>query len=202
MSISSVRQDVLKQIGSLSAAERARLSAEICRRWIDEVKRAGVRLKGLSVGIYRPLPGEVEPRAIEEHLRAGGARLHYPRMRPEDREKMDFVHVSDTEAEWKKGPYGFEQPHERLPAADPAHLGLIFVPGIAFGQSGERIGRGKGHFDRFVPQAPQAVRAALAFDFQLFPSLEQNSWDQPVHWILTEKREIHLAPAKSWLARS
>jgi 5-formyltetrahydrofolate cyclo-ligase len=114
---------------------------------------------------------------------------------------MEFVRMKsdDPNADWVVGPYGIDEPHSELPAVDPQLLDLVLVPGVAFGPNGERIGRGAGYFDRFIPSAKNAFRAALAFDFQLVDRLDQNAWDQPVHWILSEKREIGSAALDKFL---
>src|SRR5205814_995342 len=78
-------------------------------------------------------------------------------------------------------------------------LDLVIVPGTAFGERGERIGKGMGHYDRFLTKVPRALRVSLAFDFQVLSRLEQNPWDQPVHWIMTETREFRTPFVDRWL---
>jgi 5-formyltetrahydrofolate cyclo-ligase len=60
---------------------------------------------------------------------------------------------------------------------------------------------GMGYYDRFLASVPQALRIALAFEYQLLSGgLEQNSWDQPLHWILTATREFRSPRAQAWIA--
>ena len=44
---------------------------------------------------------------------------------------------------------------------------LIVVPGVAFDRSGNRIGRGRGYYDRFLCQHPTTKKIGICFDFQL-----------------------------------
>jgi 5-formyltetrahydrofolate cyclo-ligase len=118
-----------------------------------------------SISLYRPLRSEVNLSALENHFHKTGAKLCYPR-------------VSEP------------APHHE--SVDANSIDCIVIPGLAFGEHGERVGRGKGHYDQLLEGVNRPLRLVLAFDFQLFQALEQNAWDQPVHWIMTEKRELKL----------
>ncbi len=97
------------------------------------------------------------------------------------------------------GAFGIWEPRADLPALDLNEAQMILVPGVAFGESGERIGMGAGFYDRTLASVQQGLRVALTFDFQLFPSLEQNPWDCSMDWIVTEKREMRNSKANAWL---
>lgn len=75
---------------------------------------------------------------------------------------------------------------------DPASIGCIIVPGVAFSPKGERLGMGKGYYDRFLTQrAPYAYRVALAFECQLVNEMPVEAHDIAVDFIITEKRMIN-----------
>lgn len=57
---------------------------------------------------------------------------------------------------------------------------LIVVPGVAFDRNGNRIGRGRGYYDRFLSKHLNIKRIGICFDFQL------------VHEVPTEPNDIRM----------
>ena len=68
----------------------------------------------------------------------------------------------------------------------PAQIDCIIVPGVAFDKNFNRLGMGGGYYDRFLPKAINAVKIALAYDFQVAQSLPTESFDAKIDCILTE----------------
>jgi 5-formyltetrahydrofolate cyclo-ligase len=53
---------------------------------------------------------------------------------------------------------------------------LAVVPGIAFDRNRRRMGRGKGYYDRLLPQL-DAYKIGVGFDFQLFEEIPCDEHD-------------------------
>ena len=71
---------------------------------------------------------------------------------------------------------------------------IVFVPGVAFDPLGNRLGRGRGYYDRILSGLPVSARfVALAYEFQIVPLLPVEAWDRQVHYIVTERRVIDCA---------
>lgn len=206
MTTEEIRNQVKQALGAIDPAALSLLSSSICFRFTEECARAGVtseKWRGLRVGLYRAMPREFDLTTLDRTLREAGARVHFPRILDRKLRTMEYVEVPTYEQEaevWDEGPYGLQEPHSRFLAAPPDVLDVIFTAGLAFGEKGERIGRGLGHFDRFIAGNPRALRVALVPDFQVFAELPQNPWDRQVDWVFTETRDLRNPRASRWLA--
>jgi 5-formyltetrahydrofolate cyclo-ligase len=202
--ITAERARVLALRKGLRPEEVARLSQETVGRFVRDCGIEPSEWQGLRVAMYRALPGELDLRDLEESLSEWGARLCFPRVLDAKRGLMELADgepgvggkdPSLAQAPWPSSVFGIEEPPSHHRAVDPGAVDLVFVPGVAFGERGERAGMGAGFYDRYLPKAHKALRVALAFDFQLLPGLDQQAWDQRMDWIWTERREIRL---KAW----
>lgn len=68
---------------------------------------------------------------------------------------------------------------------DYGFVDLIIVPGLAFDRTKNRMGRGKGYYDKFLPQI-KAPKIGICFDFQLLDSLPTNEQDVKMDYIVSE----------------
>ena len=66
----------------------------------------------------------------------------------------------------------------------PEKLDLIIVPGVAFDPAGNRLGRGKGFYDRFLTQCT-APTIAVCFDCQLVEDLPTQPHDVKIMNVVT-----------------
>jgi 5-formyltetrahydrofolate cyclo-ligase len=73
----------------------------------------------------------------------------------------------------------------------PEQLDVVIVPGLAFDSLGNRLGRGKGYYDRFLSQfTSKTLLIGLAFECQIVEQVPVDTWDCPVSIVVTENRVI------------
>ena len=88
------------------------------------------------------------------------------------------------------GQFGILEPKpgiSQLAARDPIDVAL--VPGLAFDETGNRLGRGMGYFDRLLPGIG-GTKIALAYDFQILKGIPAEAHDACVDFIVTEIRVV------------
>lgn len=69
---------------------------------------------------------------------------------------------------------------------DLAAVELIAVPGVAFDREGNRMGRGRGFYDRLLKSTPNAVKIGLAYDFQMMDAIPTEPHDVKMNLVITD----------------
>ena len=65
-------------------------------------------------------------------------------------------------------------------------IDMIIVPGVAFDKHNNRMGRGRGFYDRLLKTTPNAVKVGVAFSFQLFDTIPTEPFDVPMNLVVVE----------------
>jgi 5-formyltetrahydrofolate cyclo-ligase len=83
------------------------------------------------------------------------------------------------------GKFGLFEPGPEAPAIAPDRIELAVVPGVAFDRDGNRLGHGKGYYDRFFNSPGfRAYKLGLAYDFQVVEQLPATEYDVKMDAIL------------------
>jgi 5-formyltetrahydrofolate cyclo-ligase len=70
------------------------------------------------------------------------------------------------------------------------YIDLIIVPGVGFDEKGNRIGHGKGYYDKLLRNSKQLKSIGLSFECQILKNVPTGKYDINVEKIVTEKRII------------
>ncbi|MDR2643030.1 MAG: 5-formyltetrahydrofolate cyclo-ligase [Planctomycetaceae bacterium] len=74
----------------------------------------------------------------------------------------------------------------------PESVKVVIIPGLAFDVAGNRLGRGKGFYDRFISKLTKStITIALCYEFQILESIPVTASDKSVNIIVTENRIIY-----------
>ncbi|MDZ7806808.1 MAG: 5-formyltetrahydrofolate cyclo-ligase [Gracilimonas sp.] len=89
----------------------------------------------------------------------------------------------------KKNKWGVREP-ETVNEFDISRLDLIIIPMAAADRSGNRLGYGKGFYDRFLNKS-KAFKVGLVFSEFLFNEIPTESFDEKLDAIITDKEMIY-----------
>ncbi len=178
---------------TLRAAARRRAAEADAAFCAYASERIAGRLEGLEAfrrariaAFYLPLPGEVDIRAFIARW-SGLKRIALPLVKGDD---MVFVEYAAGDA-LAAGPFGVLEPAAGS-AVHPRQIDLIVVPGLAFSTCGERLGRGRGYYDRFLSTCP-AFRAGVCFESALVEKIACDPHDLNMDAVVTEERVLYFA---------
>jgi 5-formyltetrahydrofolate cyclo-ligase len=102
-----------------------------------------------------------------------------------ENDEVAVYQVLDLENDLQTGSFGILEPiPEKCQKIDPVIIEYVLVPGLAFDDSGGRIGYGKGHYDRFLLHV-RGMKVGVGFKEQLvdFP-LAKEAHDQRLDRLL------------------
>ena len=137
--------------------ERRRKSLSV---W-EKVERDEVFQQAETVLAYWSMEDEVYTHDFVKRW-AGSKTLLLPCVKGDELELRCF----DGEERLQPGEgYAIPEPVGEL-FTDWGKIDLILVPGVAFDKSGNRLGRGKGYYDKVLKQTG-AYKLGVCFDFQL-----------------------------------
>ena len=128
------------------------------------------------IAAYFPMKDEVSALPALDLARAMGKTTALPAFA--DRDSRMTFHAGDPV---DPGPWGILQPRHESPIVSPD---LLLIPLIAIDRRGNRVGMGKGHYDRALPglRAAGARLIGVGWSFQLLAEpLQPDPWDVPLH---------------------
>lgn len=129
--------------------------------------------------MYHSLPDEV---STIEFLRKWNGRKHFflPRVNGVNLEILPY----DSQR-LELGSFHIEEPVGD-DVRDPSEIELIITPAVAYDRKGNRIGRGKGYYDRLL-QHTKATKIGVVYHFQLSDEeIDVEPHDVPVDMVITD----------------
>ncbi|MFC1568058.1 5-formyltetrahydrofolate cyclo-ligase [Pseudomonadota bacterium] len=179
-----LRTEALFKRRSLSTNQRNRFSLEIERRLFEHLKESITKEHHLLA--YRALPEEVDTAALFE---TPPCHIYAPRMH--GGEDMHWLGVT-YKTNWISGAFGIMEP-ENGPDWNHEHgSAILLCPLVGFDRTGNRLGMGKGCFDRWLERFQSRIDTiiGLAFSCQELAAIPAESHDIPLQTIITEKEVI------------
>lgn len=178
----SLRASLVKQRNQLD--NRPARSEQICARLmaLDLFQRAR------AIHIYLAIRSEVDTLLLIEQALQMGKRVAVPEVVPQQAELAHRWLEAAALEELSSGEFGTRHPSQAS-RCDPSELDLIVVPLLGFDRRCQRLGYGKGYYDRFLANSPAAT-VGLGFAIQEVPELPNEAHDIPLDAIVSEDEVI------------
>ena len=174
----ALRSDMRALLQSLTTKQRAVASANICLA-VTTLVAAQPAIS--TIASFIALPSE--PDLAQLHTNLPNHRIVYPHSFTGG--KMHF-HTVDNLNQLESGLYGIPQPsHNPSTLVDPSAIDLFLCPGFAFTETGQRLGKGGGYYDRLLSQRSNSSRLiGICFTEQVLLNLPNEEHDIRVEHII------------------
>ena len=181
---SDIRRDMKLRLARMGKEKHAALSLAAAEKLFALPEWLAAGTVAVTVSLYPELDTEpVIRRAWQE-----GKRVAVPKCIPAERQ-MDFRYLASFD-ELETVYAGLREPDPaRTESASKHEIDFLAVPGLAFTETGGRLGFGGGYYDRYLPGYGGKL-AALAFEEQILDMLPAEPHDVRIPKIITPKRVL------------
>lgn len=179
---SFVRKEIREKRENLSEGEKEKLSSQIIKRFFENI--SPYLEKAQVIMSYMDFKNEVSTGEINRKLIEMGKTVLIPRV-SEDKSRIIPVVFN---GEFKKGNFGILE--SKGNDFTEKNIDIVIVPGVAFNTRGERIGFGRGYYDKFLNSFGETkpLKISLAYDFQVDDRFFGEEYDEKIHILITESK--------------
>lgn len=175
-----LRKEISVKLKAISPAVRIAESIELCARLETQLQSAHAIL------FFAPMLDELDIWLLMQKFLGSNKVCALPSFNSAT-EHYSARRICDLENDVAVGKFGIREPNSRCEEISPDKFDLVLVPGLAFDASGNRLGRGRGFYDRILATA-SGIKCGVAYDFQLLEKIPVEPHDAKVDFIVTPKR--------------
>lgn len=177
-----LRQRLRKVLEDITDEEIRLQSAQACQLMVQqrEYKKAEI------IMVFLSLPSEIDTATICLKAWQDRKRVLAPRVSWEQR-RMIPVEIRSLTHDLTITDLGLREPAAGTPFL-PSLIDLVIVPGLGFDEYGNRLGRGRGFYDRFLATPDfKGTACGLAFEAQFMDQLPTGPLDRTVDMLVTDQ---------------
>lgn len=153
------KKELRTHIKSLKKQHSRESLLEQSKSILSKLENNKAFIEAKTVMLYSSLPDEVYTHDFLEKWR-NEKKIILPTVVGDDIIPVEL----SRDTEFATGDFNILEPQNEEYTGD---YDLIVVPGVAFDRNGNRIGRGKGYYDRFLCKHLDVYRIGICFDFQV-----------------------------------
>lgn len=171
-----LRKQIAQEKRKYSASQKTEWSSSLFQKLEDHP----LFLQAKTILLYHSLPDEVQTHTFIERWHPY-KRIILPLVKGEE---LEFRYYEGKDS-LQTGSFGIEEPTGRQ-IENWDEIELSIIPGVAFDRTGNRLGRGKGYYDRALSRL-HSYNIGVCFHFQLCPHIPTEPTDRPMHEVWTEQ---------------
>lgn len=157
--------------------------------WL-QISRQQYFIDAQKIAFYMAIQGELDPMPILQTAFRLGKKIYLPTIDSTEN-KLRFCRYK-TNMHMHKNQYGIWEPsYSHRDGIHPLALDIVFIPLVAFDKKCNRLGMGKGYYDRIFQKYQNSTkpqRIGLAYQFQKRHTIPISKHDVPIHAVVTEKK--------------
>ncbi len=167
-----------KTIKKRAFAEKDSVTATQIEEFFNSIESLDEWRNAKTIALYSALPDELETRHVITKW-SKSKMIILPVVMGAD---MEFYEYED-ETKLCYGEFGILEPRsERV--VNPKSIDLVIVPGVGFDRDGNRLGRGKGYYDKYLKKT-NAYKIGIALNCQIIESIPHEEHDVKMNLIMT-----------------
>lgn len=152
----------------------------------NKIIKLPIYKKSRVIAIYYSMESEVDTTRLIRYMLDDKKEVYLPRVL--DNNNMEFYKVNSLDDINNKNKFGIYEPNISNNMLNKELLDLIIIPGICFDLNYNRIGFGKGYYDKYLSDT-NIYKIALCFEEQILKDKIINTSDNDIKMniIITDK---------------
>ncbi|MCM1490073.1 MAG: 5-formyltetrahydrofolate cyclo-ligase [Muribaculum sp.] len=174
MEKSEIRRNIKRLRMMLSEMEKEEAASEV----FAQLEKTAAFMMAQNILMYHSLPDELSTISF---LKKWKDRKNFflPRVNGVNLDLLPYI-----ESELERGAFDIEEP-QGSELANVEDIDLMIIPAVAFDRRGNRLGRGKGFYDRLLATS-RATKIGVGYEFQLMEELPSEKHDVPMDMVITQ----------------
>ena len=177
------KADIRRKIKTMKSMLLESEKKSAADRLFERLEKTAAFVMAENILMYHSLADELSTHGFLKKWQ-GRKNFFLPRVNGVNLEILPY-----EETRLELGAFHIEEPTGNN-VVDISEIEMIVVPGVAYDRKGNRLGRGKGFYDRLLAET-KATKIGVAYDFQLVEEIPAESHDVAMDIVITPA-SIHI----------
>ena len=186
MSVSIEKSALRKHLLERRDATSSELRDIVSEKIHENLKKISSYTNSQNIACYFPIGSEIDTHNIMLGVLEQDKKMLLPKITENN---MEFYIVPDLE-KLEKGRFDIMEPKDSCKKA--GNIDCILIPTIGISKSGDRLGYGRGYYDKFL-SSTNAMKISLTYSKQIIKSIPIDTHDIKIDLIITEDEIIKVS---------